>query len=280
MTARMYHENSKPQALPSKRNGLPRGQVSFPGVRGKQRWVAAVPLINEMVVEVRKRIPADAILLRASTGCLESDLSRPRARFRRASSRRRDATFTLATRLGAQALAMRGVLPTRLSAVVEAARMDVLCAAPPLADGASAASWCNHLATHGRTLKLGGGTCQSAPLNQKLQNRPLFSHYPFLLKNRASTGCLEFGSLSPASKISPCFLTTSHRRGLVEGRIPGHRGGGARAGIRRGGGPAGRTDHEASATRRRGDSTHVGASRQRRTSRHPKGVLGIGPLWR
>jgi hypothetical protein len=81
MTARMYHENSKPQALPSKRNGLPRGQVSFPGVRGKQRWVAAVPLINEMVVEVRKRIPADAILLRASTGCLESDSSRARARF-------------------------------------------------------------------------------------------------------------------------------------------------------------------------------------------------------
>jgi hypothetical protein len=152
MTARMYHENSKPQALPSKRNGLPRGQVSFPGVRGKQRWVAAVPLINEMVAEVRKRIPADAILLRASTGCLESDSSRPRARFRRASSRRRDATFTLATPLGAQALAMRGVLPTRLSAVVEAARMDVLCAAPPLADGASAASWRNHLATHGRTL--------------------------------------------------------------------------------------------------------------------------------
>jgi hypothetical protein len=63
-----------------------------------------------------------------------------------------DATFTLATPLGAQALAMRGVLPTRLSAVVEAATMDVLCAAPPLADGASAASWRNHLATHGRTL--------------------------------------------------------------------------------------------------------------------------------
>ena len=53
----------------------------------------------------------------------------------------------------AQALAMRGVLPTRLAAVVEAATMDVLCDAPPLADGASAASWRNHLATHGRTLK-------------------------------------------------------------------------------------------------------------------------------
>jgi len=34
---------------------------AFGGVRGKQRWVAAVPLINEMVAEVRKRIPADAI---------------------------------------------------------------------------------------------------------------------------------------------------------------------------------------------------------------------------
>ena len=79
-----------------------------------------------------------------------------------------DATFTLATPLGAQALAMRGVLPTRLSAVVEAATMDVLCDAPPLADGVSAASCCNHLATHGRTLKLGSGTCQSVPLNQKL----------------------------------------------------------------------------------------------------------------
>ena len=38
------------------------------------------------------------------------------------------ATFTLATALGARALARRGVLPTRLSAVDEAASMDVLCA--------------------------------------------------------------------------------------------------------------------------------------------------------
>jgi hypothetical protein len=33
--------------------------VSFPGVRGKQRWVASVP-DAEMLAEVRKRIPADA----------------------------------------------------------------------------------------------------------------------------------------------------------------------------------------------------------------------------
>jgi len=38
------------------------------------------------------------------------------------------ATFTLASALGALALAKRGVLPTRLSAVDEAATMDVLCA--------------------------------------------------------------------------------------------------------------------------------------------------------
>ncbi len=38
------------------------------------------------------------------------------------------ATFTLAAALGAQALARLGVLPTRLSAVDEAATMDVLCA--------------------------------------------------------------------------------------------------------------------------------------------------------
>jgi H+-transporting ATPase len=38
------------------------------------------------------------------------------------------ATFTLAAALGARALAKRGVLPTRLSAVDEAASMDVLCA--------------------------------------------------------------------------------------------------------------------------------------------------------
>jgi H+-transporting ATPase len=38
------------------------------------------------------------------------------------------ATFTLATAIGAQALARRGVLPTRLSAVDEAASMTVLCA--------------------------------------------------------------------------------------------------------------------------------------------------------
>jgi H+-transporting ATPase len=37
------------------------------------------------------------------------------------------ATFTLATAIGAQALAKSGVLPTRLSAVHEAASMDVLC---------------------------------------------------------------------------------------------------------------------------------------------------------
>jgi H+-transporting ATPase len=37
------------------------------------------------------------------------------------------ATFTLATALGARALAKRGVLPTRLSAVDEAATIDVLC---------------------------------------------------------------------------------------------------------------------------------------------------------
>ncbi len=38
------------------------------------------------------------------------------------------ATFTLAAALGARALAREGVLPTRLSAVDEAASMDVLCA--------------------------------------------------------------------------------------------------------------------------------------------------------
>ena len=38
------------------------------------------------------------------------------------------ATFTLASALGARALAKRGVLPTRLSAVDEAATMSVLCA--------------------------------------------------------------------------------------------------------------------------------------------------------
>jgi H+-transporting ATPase len=38
------------------------------------------------------------------------------------------ATFTLASALGARALAKSGVLPTRLSAVDEAATMDVLCA--------------------------------------------------------------------------------------------------------------------------------------------------------
>jgi H+-transporting ATPase len=37
------------------------------------------------------------------------------------------ATFTLATALGARALARRGVLPTRLSAIDEAATLDVLC---------------------------------------------------------------------------------------------------------------------------------------------------------
>ena len=38
------------------------------------------------------------------------------------------ATFTLAAAVGARALARQGVLPTRLSAVDEAASIDVLCA--------------------------------------------------------------------------------------------------------------------------------------------------------
>jgi H+-transporting ATPase len=38
------------------------------------------------------------------------------------------ATFTLATALGARVLAKLGVHPTRLSAIDEAASMDVLCA--------------------------------------------------------------------------------------------------------------------------------------------------------
>ncbi|WP_289466794.1 hypothetical protein, partial [Klebsiella pneumoniae] len=37
------------------------------------------------------------------------------------------ATFTLASTLGARMLASKGVLPTRLSAIDEAATMDVLC---------------------------------------------------------------------------------------------------------------------------------------------------------
>jgi H+-transporting ATPase len=41
------------------------------------------------------------------------------------------ATFTLASALGARALARQGVLPTRLSAVNEAASIDVLCATKP-----------------------------------------------------------------------------------------------------------------------------------------------------
>jgi hypothetical protein len=40
--------------------GTPIIIVSFPGVRGKQRWVAVVPQAD-MLAEVRKRIPADAV---------------------------------------------------------------------------------------------------------------------------------------------------------------------------------------------------------------------------
>jgi hypothetical protein len=40
--------------------GSPIIVVSFPGVRGRQRWVAAVPHAD-MLAEVRKRIPPDAI---------------------------------------------------------------------------------------------------------------------------------------------------------------------------------------------------------------------------
>ena len=40
--------------------GTPIVVVSSPGVRGRQRWVASVP-VEQMVAEVRKRIPTDAI---------------------------------------------------------------------------------------------------------------------------------------------------------------------------------------------------------------------------
>jgi hypothetical protein len=40
--------------------GTPIVVVSSPGVRGRQRWVASVP-VEQMVAEVRKRIPIDAI---------------------------------------------------------------------------------------------------------------------------------------------------------------------------------------------------------------------------
>jgi hypothetical protein len=57
-------------------------------------------------------------------------------------------------------------------------KMGRPCAAPKAhASKREAASWRNHLATHGQTLKLGSGTCQSVPLNQKLCNRPLFSSF-------------------------------------------------------------------------------------------------------
>jgi hypothetical protein len=39
--------------------GTPIIVVTFPGVRGKQRWVAAVPY-DDMLGEVRKHIPPDA----------------------------------------------------------------------------------------------------------------------------------------------------------------------------------------------------------------------------
>ena len=41
-------------------DGTPIVVVSSPGVRGRQRWVASVP-VEQMVAEVRKRIPIDAI---------------------------------------------------------------------------------------------------------------------------------------------------------------------------------------------------------------------------
>jgi hypothetical protein len=47
--------------------GTPVIFVTFPGVRRKQRWVAAVPL-DEMVGEVRKRVPADAVVRRVPSG--------------------------------------------------------------------------------------------------------------------------------------------------------------------------------------------------------------------
>jgi len=59
--------------------------------------------------------------------CVERDHSAA-ADFRSCvSSRALPATFTLAAALGARALAKLGVLPTRLTAVDEAATIDVLC---------------------------------------------------------------------------------------------------------------------------------------------------------
>jgi H+-transporting ATPase len=76
----------------------------------------AVVILALVAYAALLRMPLDEIVPLVLTGVLASiPVALP-------------ATFTLASALGAQALAKRGVLPTRLSAVDEAATMDVLCA--------------------------------------------------------------------------------------------------------------------------------------------------------
>ena len=76
----------------------------------------AVVIVALVVYAFLLKLPMDEIISLVLTGVLASiPVALP-------------ATFTLASALGAQALAKLGVLPTRLSAVDEAATMDVLCA--------------------------------------------------------------------------------------------------------------------------------------------------------
>jgi hypothetical protein len=55
--------------------GIPIVVVSFPGVRGKQRLVAAVPL-TETIAEVRKRIPAEPAAIPGAGGKAEPQARR------------------------------------------------------------------------------------------------------------------------------------------------------------------------------------------------------------
>lgn len=119
------------------------------------------------------------------------------------------ATFTLATALGARALARSGVLPTRLTAVDEAASMDVLCS------DKTGTLTCNTLSvttvrpmpdfTEGRVLAL--AALASSEGGQDPVDRAVRSAAPATGTDRPTL--ISFTPFDPASKMSEAIASDS-----------------------------------------------------------------------
>jgi H+-transporting ATPase len=125
------------------------------------------------------------------------------------------ATFTLATALGARALAKLGVLPTRLSAVDEAATMDVLCS------DKTGTLTCNELTVHSvrgiagsdETHVLGLAALASAEGGQDPVDAAIRMAATQKFEPSPPT-LLKFIPFDPAKKMSEASANSADGRGL------------------------------------------------------------------